>query len=82
MNPGASESEILELENGLGVKLPEDFRESLRIHNGQAGDFLRVVNSSSKHSKIETIEQAVAHLVCQSLPDPQHFRDESKAYGY
>lgn len=40
--------------------------------------FLRVVISSSKHSKIETIEQAVAHLICQSLPDPQHFRDESK----
>ncbi|WP_391557905.1 SMI1/KNR4 family protein [Robertmurraya sp.] len=38
LNPGASESEITELETALGVTLPEDLKESLRIHNGQSGD--------------------------------------------
>lgn len=38
LNGGASESEILELETALGIKLPEDLKESLRIHNGQTGD--------------------------------------------
>ena len=32
---GASEEEILELEKYLMCKLPNDFRESLKIHNGQ-----------------------------------------------
>jgi cell wall assembly regulator SMI1 len=38
LNPGATESEIMELEVALGIKLPESFKDSLRIHNGQSGD--------------------------------------------
>jgi cell wall assembly regulator SMI1 len=38
LNPWASESEVLELETALGFNLPEDLKESLRIHNGQAGN--------------------------------------------
>ncbi len=42
LNAGASEEDIRSLEAALDVKLPEDFVESLKIHNGQpgiAGDF-------------------------------------------
>jgi len=35
LSPGASESEITLVEQVLGVRLPEDFRQFLRIHNGQ-----------------------------------------------
>lgn len=37
LNPGASESDLLALETALGVILPEDLKDSLRIHNGQSG---------------------------------------------
>jgi cell wall assembly regulator SMI1 len=35
LHPGASEDEIQSLESKLGVKLPSDLRDSLKIHNGQ-----------------------------------------------
>ncbi|KAL1921081.1 uncharacterized protein VTP21DRAFT_11716 [Calcarisporiella thermophila] len=35
LKPGASEAEIASLEEQLGVKFPQDFRHSLKIHNGQ-----------------------------------------------
>ncbi len=35
--PGASQEQIQELEKLVDVTLPEDFRESLRIHDGQNG---------------------------------------------
>jgi cell wall assembly regulator SMI1 len=35
LNPGASEEEIAKAERELGVRFPEDFRESLKIHNGE-----------------------------------------------
>jgi cell wall assembly regulator SMI1 len=33
--PGASEEQVRVLEQALGTSLPQDFRESLRHHNGQ-----------------------------------------------
>jgi cell wall assembly regulator SMI1/molybdopterin biosynthesis enzyme len=42
LNGGASDEDIRALEAALDTKLPEDFAESLKIHNGQpgvAGDF-------------------------------------------
>jgi cell wall assembly regulator SMI1 len=36
--PGATVSEIAELERALGVVLPDDVRESYGIHNGQSDD--------------------------------------------
>lgn len=42
LNPGASEDDIRSLEAALEMKLPADFIESLKIHDGQpgiAGDF-------------------------------------------
>ena len=35
--PPATDSEILDLESKLGVKLPDDFIAFLKIHNGQRG---------------------------------------------
>ena len=37
LNPGASEEELLDLEQHLGISLPEDFRNYLATHNGQTG---------------------------------------------
>lgn len=38
LNPGAAETEISDLEEAIGFKLPSDLKESLHIHNGQSGD--------------------------------------------
>ncbi|WP_165452349.1 SMI1/KNR4 family protein [Paenibacillus thalictri] len=38
LNEGASEPEISGLEDVIGFALPDDIKESLRIHNGQSGD--------------------------------------------
>lgn len=38
LNSGASEQEIALAEQKLGVSFPDDFRESLKIHNGQDPD--------------------------------------------
>lgn len=35
LQPGATEEEIAETEKYLGVQLPEEIKESYRIHNGQ-----------------------------------------------
>ena len=37
LRPGASQQEILEVEQKLNIKLPEDFIECLKIHNGLYG---------------------------------------------
>lgn len=36
LQPGASDDQIIELENFLSIRLPEDVRASYRIHNGQS----------------------------------------------
>ncbi len=36
LRPGASESQIRAAEEALGVTFPDDFRESVRIHDGQS----------------------------------------------
>jgi cell wall assembly regulator SMI1 len=38
LSDSATDKDILEVENKLGVKLPEELIEFLKIHNGQAGD--------------------------------------------
>ncbi|MBU9575927.1 SMI1/KNR4 family protein [Burkholderia multivorans] len=37
LNPPASDADIQELEQKLGVKLPADFVECLKVHDGQRG---------------------------------------------
>jgi cell wall assembly regulator SMI1 len=37
LNPPASDADIAKLERTLGVRLPPDYIECLKIHNGQAG---------------------------------------------
>ncbi len=37
LKPPASDADIQELEQKLGVKLPEDFVECLKVHDGQRG---------------------------------------------
>lgn len=38
LQPGASDEEIADVEGKLGMKLPDDVKESYRIHNGQNDD--------------------------------------------
>lgn len=38
LEPGASDQEIKEAEEYLKVEFPEDFKDSLKIHNGQKGN--------------------------------------------
>ena len=38
LNPPASEAEITALENAIGINLPSDFIECLKIHNGQSDE--------------------------------------------
>lgn len=45
LNPGASEEEIAALEREVGLRLPDDVRESLRIHDGQAPDAPGLINA-------------------------------------
>ena len=35
LNPGAGENELLSLQEGLGIDLPRDFIDSLKVHNGE-----------------------------------------------
>lgn len=37
LNPPASDADIQELEQKIGAKLPADFIECLKVHNGQGG---------------------------------------------
>lgn len=37
LNNGVDENELLEAEAYLNIKFPDDFRETLKIHNGQKG---------------------------------------------
>ena len=45
LNPGASEEEILKLELEIGFKLPEAYRYSLKIHDGQKYDSIPLLDS-------------------------------------
>lgn len=38
LRPGASEKQISAAEKALGIRFPADFRESLKLHDGQAND--------------------------------------------
>lgn len=38
LNPPASDTDIQEIEHKIGAKLPTDFAECLKVHNGQKGD--------------------------------------------
>jgi cell wall assembly regulator SMI1 len=41
LNPGATDAQILEVEKAIGNSLPEQIKESYRIHNGQSsGDLI------------------------------------------
>lgn len=39
LNDGATDNMIINAEEKMGIKFPNDFKESLKIHNGQKGDF-------------------------------------------
>jgi cell wall assembly regulator SMI1 len=39
LNDGATDEMIINAEEKMGIKFPNDFKESLKIHNGQKGNF-------------------------------------------
>jgi cell wall assembly regulator SMI1 len=57
LNPPASDDEIEELTNTLGVELPEDFIQVLKIHNGQKGEAAWLFDSQEFLSTKRIIEE-------------------------
>lgn len=55
LNPGADTRTIKEAEQRLGVKFPEDFRESLTLHDG--GDWWVLPNHGEFHSLEQIVKQ-------------------------
>ncbi len=45
LNPGATKQDLSELENILGLDLPEDFKNFISIHNGQNWTHLNLFDS-------------------------------------
>lgn len=57
LNPPATNEEIEELKNTLGVDLPDDFISVLKIHNGQKGDSAWLFDSQEFLSTKRIIEE-------------------------
>ena len=57
LNPPATNEEIEELKNALGVDLPDDFISVLKIHNGQKGDSAWLFDSQEFLSTKRIIEE-------------------------
>ena len=77
--PGATDAEISELETALGLTLPDDYRESLSIHNGETdgwpnkvfadrGAYLSTQRSAAERSGRL---QVAADLDTDDLDDPE-----------
>lgn len=57
LNPPASDAEIEELATVIGVDLPEDFIDVLKIHNGQKGEAAWLFDSQEFLSTHRIIEE-------------------------
>lgn len=57
LNPPATNEEIEELKNALGIDLPDDFISVLKIHNGQKGDSAWLFDSQEFLSTHRIIEE-------------------------
>lgn len=57
LNPAATDSEIEELTSVIGIELPEDFVNILKIHNGQKGDAAWLFDSQEFLSTHRIIEE-------------------------
>jgi cell wall assembly regulator SMI1 len=72
LNPPATDDEILELENVLNHKLPEDYKACLKIHNGQDEDFGGFFDNSEFLSTKAVIAQ---YSIWKQLLESGHFDD-------
>jgi len=63
LNPGASDADITRLESVIGKTIPDDFRDSLLIHNGQddQSQLIRFVNYNSLLSVDDMIDDYKMH---------------------
>lgn len=63
LNPGATEEQLEKLEQALGRELPADYRESLRVHNGEADGwpFRVFADMGSYHSCDVVLEDRKAY---------------------
>ena len=57
LNPGASDEEIKELENTIGLALPKDYIEVLKMHNGQKGESAWLFDSQEFLSTTRIIDE-------------------------
>lgn len=72
---GASETEIAKTERSLPVQLPEEVKESYRLHNGHPGWFI----SGGELLSLEGIEQE--WTIWKELLDNGDFQDEGGLEG-
>ena len=77
LNPGATDEQLDKLEKSLGRSLPDDYRDSLRIHNGEADGwpFRVFADMGSYHSCDALLEDRSAYLEIAEDQDDD-FEDE------
>ena len=74
LNPPATDNEIKELINTIGVDLPDDFISVLKIHNGQKGKSAWLFDSQEFLSTHRIIEEynTWTNLLENELEDKVH----------
>jgi cell wall assembly regulator SMI1 len=75
LQPGASDTQIKELEDFLYVQLPEDFKSSYRIHNGQSADSWGFIGGQREFLSLEGIRREWAFW--RHLFDDGAFQEEN-----
>ena len=77
LNPGATDAQILEVEKAIGNSLPEQIKESYRIHNGQSsGDLIPPLQPDDEGSYVlySTVEMLREWRSWKELVDSGEFR--------
>jgi cell wall assembly regulator SMI1 len=73
LNNGATLQEIIELENKLFTKLPDDFKGFLQVHNGQKNDIdILILNSTSLLSCENIAKYWQKFISTNSWDNPKH----------
>ncbi|WP_132833215.1 SMI1/KNR4 family protein [Pseudomonas sp. JUb52] len=80
LNPPATDAQIRELENTLGMQLPADFVACLKIHDGQKGAADWLFNGREFMSSKKIMKR---WAICKDLLDEGDFEEaEAKAHPY
>jgi cell wall assembly regulator SMI1 len=71
--PGATEAEVAEAESRMGLRLPDDVRESYKVHNGM-GD----LGAFYENQRLNVLDEVVSawHLMCNLVEAFEEFTPE------